>query len=101
MRNKKRGYLYILKSHDGNILKFGASSDPDRRLKQINRINKDFNFNIEYRLFSNDVFGDENKLRWKLNDLKCYSGTEYVLSENISLDALINHASIIVKKIGA
>ena len=82
IRNKKKGFIYLLESADGLLLKFGASISPKDRVRHINSSYKNNKFTIFSLFRSEDIFDSECKIKWMLWD-KHIAGSEIFLSSKI------------------
>jgi hypothetical protein len=71
-RKSKKGLVYLFVSHngiDGPAYKYGctSASDVSRRLSRLNnRFRGVYNFEVCAVVKSDDIFNDENKIKWGL-----------------------------------
>lgn len=93
-RKPKTGVIYLLKSECGEYLKYGATTNIDNRIRQINKKNQN-PFNCKFRLIagfpSSDIFRDECNLKWEL------SSTCFVKEFMLIKECLIDIPEIISK----
>ncbi|CAB4187209.1 hypothetical protein UFOVP1155_4 [uncultured Caudovirales phage] len=62
-RKGKKGFVYILMNQEGTLFKYGASIDPQTRVRHINYDFKQNKFDIIHLMPSKDIFRLENKIK--------------------------------------
>jgi hypothetical protein len=92
MPRSKTGYIYLFKNKE-NIYKYGVSTDPNRRLVQINK-NKDFSrtFTVLCYFSSEDRYRSETHFKWYLQEFP--KGTEVISGEFFKAE---NEQEIVLK----
>lgn len=77
-RLPKKGYIYLAKTLNDDVYKFGCSINPENRVKKLhykNPYSKE-KFTILYKKKSKDMFHSECLLKWFLWH-KCFAFYEY------------------------
>ena len=71
IRVPKKGWVYLLKAQkktgEKAHYKYGCTTlTPQQRCKKINNVKKGFDFRVLSEFKSNDIFSDENAVKWKI-----------------------------------
>lgn len=81
-KRSKKGYVYFILDPDTGEIKIGLSNNPKRRLKELNKADRNHNLKIIKTIYSNDMYALEkyyhNKFKaYRLPPRKYDGGTEW------------------------